>query len=107
MLVQLTLKTMHDMLHVGKACRLQRITSRQRALARPTQQQQRLVFARRFPGHHFCKLVCIRLQVRIFVPGHIHNAGWPAHVQRLNFHTYINKQRVGVCLQPSVGFFGL
>ena len=93
--VQVALKTVQHVDHVSEPSRFQRRTCVQGAPAAAANQDDGAGFVTRLTRHLTHKLRCIGQQVGVFVPGNDVHAGWATHVKRLDFHTHIDKQRIG------------
>ena len=104
--IQIALKPVQHIDDVGKPGGFQRSPRVQCASATATNQDDGAAFGTRLALHLPDKLCRIGRQVRVFVPGNDVHAGWAAHIERFNFHSHIDKQRVGLLLDQVPGGLG-
>ena len=99
--VQVALKPVQYVDHVGESGSFQRSPRVQRAFATAANQDHGAGFVTRFTRHLTHKFSRVGGQVGVFVPGNDVHAGGAADVERLNFHAHIHKQRIGLLLDQA------
>ena len=104
--VQVALKAVQHVDHIGKPRLLQRRARLQRALPAATNQQHRAVLAPRFFLHQLAKLSHMGCEVRVLVPRNVHRARRAPDIHRLDLHPDIDHQAIGVGLHKGPGFTG-
>ena len=104
--VKVALKPMQHVDHIAEAMGFQCFARFYRSLTAATNQQHRPVFSTGLVHHQGAKLLGLRGEIGVFVPGDVDGTGGATDIHGLDFHADVDQQGIGVGLHKGPGFAG-